>query len=436
MIKFIKALFISLILALGAGAHASAAPGRMNCISGASTNNISCSFETFDPTKPTEVKLSVNGQQAKIKSLEHYPAGSQGTAILFLVDISDPRRGKTVARNVAAIRKVVGQLAQHQKVGLAVFDSSLKMLAPIGSSAENMNKALDQIRAGGAATEFYKNVIAGSMLLEAFRADRKALVLFSDGKAEDQAYGRADVIKALSAARISVIGLGYAETKSDVPFLQTMERLSKETGGAFYSATQAGVLPQGFYASPFQSVETGGRFAFDAGHVFGAAEVQADIISKSRKLQSLSANIDANKGRPFGSTALAFLKSFWIEAIVVLIVLILTTALIVYRRRRASNNEAAIEFGFLEGLDGQASIHSLVKKAIRIGRGEESDIQLLNGSVSRNHAELHRKDDGWHIVDLGSTNGVRVNDEVVTSALLRTSDVLEIGEVRFRFVEY
>jgi pSer/pThr/pTyr-binding forkhead associated (FHA) protein len=56
--------------------------------------------------------------------------------------------------------------------------------------------------------------------------------------------------------------------------------------------------------------------------------------------------------------------------------------------------------------------------------------------VSRNHAELHRRDDGWHIVDLGSTNGIRVNEEVVTSAPLRTSDVLEIGEVRFRFVEY
>jgi hypothetical protein len=436
VIMFKKALFISLILALGAGAHASAAPGRMSCINGTSTNNISCGFETFDPIKPTEVKLRINGEQTKSKLLEHYPAGSQTTAILFLVDISDPRRGKTVARNVAAIRKVVGQLARHHKVGLAVFDSSLKVLAPLGSSTESMDKALDQIRAGGAATEFYKNVIAGSMLLEAFRADRKALVLFSDGKAEDQAYGRVDATKALSAARISVIGLGYAETKSDVPFLQTMERLSKETGGAFYSATQAGVLPQGFYASPFQSVETGGRFTFDAGHVFGSAEVQADIISKSRKLQSLSANIDVNKGRPLGRTALAFLKSFWVAAIIVLLFLILTTVLIVYRRRRASNMETAIEFGFLEGLDGQASVHSLVKKAIRIGRGEESDIQLLNGSVSRNHAELHRKDDGWHIVDLGSTNGVRVNDEVVTSALLRTSDVLEIGEVRFRFVEY
>ena len=436
MTKLIKVLCISVILALGGGAHASAAPGRMSCLNGASTNSISCSFETSDPAKPTEVKIRVNGQQAKSKLFEQYPASSQTTAVLFLVDISDPARGKTVARNVAAIRKVVGQLARHQKVGLAVFDSSLKVLAPIGSSAENMDKALDEIRAGGAATEFYKNVIAGSKQLQSFRADRKALVLFSDGKAEDQAYGRVDAIKALTAARISVIGLGYAETKSDVPFLQTMERLSKESGGAFYSATQAGVLPQGFYGSPFQSVETGGRFTFDSGHVFGSAEVQADIISKSRRLQSLSANIDANKGRPFGSTALAFLKSFWIAAIAVLLVLIISTVLIVRRRRRASNFEAAIEFGFLEALDGQGSTHSLAKKAIRIGRGEESDIQLLNGSVSRNHAELHRRDDGWHIVDLGSTNGVRVNEKVVTSAPLRTSDVLEIGEVRFRFVEY
>lgn len=408
----------------------------MTCVSSGPQNSVYCQFKTENPEKPTEVQILVDGESIKSKSFDTYPAQSQTTAILFLVDISDPSRSQTVASNVVAIGKIVDQLAPHQKVGLAVFDSDIKVLAPMGSSAEAMRIALSKIKAGGAATEFYKNIIAGAKLLQTYTADRKAMVLLSDGKAEDRAYGHADAINALRSGGITIIGLGFTETRSDVPYLQTIERLSKETGGAFFPATQARLLPEPFYSAPFRSVETGGHFTFDVSRFFGTVHVQANIVSQNRQLQSFSADVDVNNGRPIGQTVLAFISSYWIFLVVGLLAFFMLVVVTRSRRRRSKDLHMTIEYGFLEALDGQGTTYPLNRSAIRIGRSEESDIQLVNGSVSRNHAELHRRDDGWYIVDLASTNGIRLNEEAVTNAHLKTSDIVEIGEVRFRFVEF
>jgi adenylate cyclase len=64
---------------------------------------------------------------------------------------------------------------------------------------------------------------------------------------------------------------------------------------------------------------------------------------------------------------------------------------------------------------------------VRVGRGSDNDIVLADVSVSRNHAEIRRGPDGWHIHDLQSTNGVEINRVAVRSAPLRPGDRITIG---------
>jgi len=64
---------------------------------------------------------------------------------------------------------------------------------------------------------------------------------------------------------------------------------------------------------------------------------------------------------------------------------------------------------------------------VRLGRGGDNDIVLTDVSVSRNHAEIRRGPDGWHIHDLRSTNGVEVNRVPVRSAPLRPGDRITVG---------
>lgn len=70
-----------------------------------------------------------------------------------------------------------------------------------------------------------------------------------------------------------------------------------------------------------------------------------------------------------------------------------------------------------------------------IGRTEDNDLVIQHKSVSRNHARIVREGDRWRMQDLGSANGILVNNEEVGSALLSSGDVIELGRVRLRFVE-
>jgi hypothetical protein len=69
-----------------------------------------------------------------------------------------------------------------------------------------------------------------------------------------------------------------------------------------------------------------------------------------------------------------------------------------------------------------------------IGRSRECDIVLSDGNVSRRHAELRPAAGGWSITDLGSTNGVKVNGQVVHGAYpVAPGDHIEVGTVDVRF---
>lgn len=49
--------------------------------------------------------------------------------------------------------------------------------------------------------------------------------------------------------------------------------------------------------------------------------------------------------------------------------------------------------------------HDVRSPRVDIGRGSHNDIVIQDESVSDVHAKLQRRDDGWYLVDLGSTNG-------------------------------
>jgi pSer/pThr/pTyr-binding forkhead associated (FHA) protein len=70
-----------------------------------------------------------------------------------------------------------------------------------------------------------------------------------------------------------------------------------------------------------------------------------------------------------------------------------------------------------------------------IGRGEECDISVNHPSVSRVHCEIHSLGDGrYEIVDRESANGIRVNGVELPRGLLDARDVIELGDVVFKFI--
>ena len=68
-----------------------------------------------------------------------------------------------------------------------------------------------------------------------------------------------------------------------------------------------------------------------------------------------------------------------------------------------------------------------------IGRGSDSDLQLLDQGVSRRHVDVQYDGQRATIYDLGSTNGTTVNGHEIGSHMLRHGDVVRVGHTRMVF---
>src|SRR3954447_26091267 len=70
---------------------------------------------------------------------------------------------------------------------------------------------------------------------------------------------------------------------------------------------------------------------------------------------------------------------------------------------------------------------------VTVGRLPDCDVVLADGNVSRRHAEVRRKDDAIVVIDLGSTNGTKVNGAGVKERVLQDGDEITVGSTRLRF---
>ena len=70
---------------------------------------------------------------------------------------------------------------------------------------------------------------------------------------------------------------------------------------------------------------------------------------------------------------------------------------------------------------------------IIIGRDPEVQLFLSDITVSREHAEILRKDADVFIRDMGSLNGTYLNGKIVEHAQLRSGDIIQIGTFQLMF---
>jgi hypothetical protein len=78
---------------------------------------------------------------------------------------------------------------------------------------------------------------------------------------------------------------------------------------------------------------------------------------------------------------------------------------------------------------GKVESHQLDGDQLQIGRADACQVKLSDTYASQFHARIYRRDGGWYVEDLGSTNGTYLNQRRITSpAELRAGDRLRIGK--------
>lgn len=415
-----------------------------------------------------QLKASLEGIDLELKK-----SGRQAvSALLLLIDSSDPRRSESIKSQAAHIEEIVNRLPHHTLIGIARFDTELHLLAPLGSSKEKIIQQARSIRAEGRTTELYRSTLEAINILKQTTADVKSILMMSDGLAEDHAYFHRDVVRSAIQNSINFYAIGYADSISGSVALQTLRRLSEDTGGAYIAARPAYYdLQQQDIDKILNSLNSLGSYDIDL-----SAAIAADLTGRRQlqlSLQTPSAQIlipvpitlpDKVEVQPVVEEVASPQPTVVIERVrespqtvgttyraLLLLSLLLAVSIIVLlwrlrprskdgslpRHQDKAQDKEAPAIAWLEILDGEQRmrrypIHSFSTK---IGRYRENDITLPDSAISRYHAEIYLNSTGqFSIKDLGSKNGIQVNNQEVKTHELQNNDVIEIGDIRLRFV--
>jgi len=76
--------------------------------------------------------------------------------------------------------------------------------------------------------------------------------------------------------------------------------------------------------------------------------------------------------------------------------------------------------------------HKISQSEVLVGRDPNCKIHIQNETVSSQHVRIYYHDNNWWIVDLNSTNGTFLNEEMISHPCVITeNDEVRIGQVKF-----
>jgi pSer/pThr/pTyr-binding forkhead associated (FHA) protein len=103
--------------------------------------------------------------------------------------------------------------------------------------------------------------------------------------------------------------------------------------------------------------------------------------------------------------------------------------------RKGRKDKDKVEGFLLTVIDGQAQGREYhFESRCKIGRVESNDVILVDPGISREHARFHGKRGVYLVEDLGSSNGTRLNGELIEGPeVLRDGDYVGIGQATVQF---
>ena len=442
------------------------------------TKVLECVYRSVSTEPILSIEAKSNNESLEITNNTQHPGSNDVTAILFLVDTSDPGRKNVIEKNKTHIKELLNSLKTHHKIGLASFDKSLDIKAPLGTSRFLLSKSIDSLKATGKTTELYRNLLKAIEHVKSFDAQRKAIILLSDGQAEDKAYFHSDVIKSARESRIVINSIGYPRSIALSVALQTTRRLSEETGGSYFETDMTYNIPSSYLNNPYSNFDNGGSFSIRLDDLYQqetppkniklifknkittksinapvSIKVEKKVIPERVKTAAIDKTETARQINPTTSAPVQIITkqvepqtiNLWLwyglpAAFIIIIIFILITLFLLWNRQPSTKEKSVYSeykpYAYLISNDENETRYPITRTIWRIGRSKDNELSLSDTSLSRRHAEIHRNNNGtFDIIDMNSMNGVYVNNEKVGKTELHEGDIVEIGDVFLRFTQ-
>jgi hypothetical protein len=348
-------------------------------------------------------------------------AAEAGVDVAIAFDTSRTMLGAPFERARTRALALLAALAPTDRAALVAFSDRVELLAPLGEPREALRARLEALEPNRAAlSTLARDGLARAVELLREAAARPGFVVaFTDGR-DGGSRRSLEQLLALAAGgpgevRVPVFASAYEGRGGDG--LAGLERLASASGGAV-SREAAGTR---FYEDALAQLR-GSRVVRVATALDGALHHVAVEVGgvRDERVASYTAPEPATPAAPRLRWQLPVLALAAALALVAL-------ALRWWGRRRGGAR--------LRCVDGPLAPRTFALRGerSRLGALASNDVTIDGPDVSRVHAEIRREGDGYVLVDLGSTNGTRLNGAAITSSPLRPGDRIGIGEVELVF---
>jgi hypothetical protein len=381
-----------------------------------------------------------------------------------------------VRNSVLQFTKAAGTPPYNLEIA-TISNGNVSVLATMGSDKALLTKAAQSIKFDGDSPSLYLELKEAIKMFTQTSADRKFVVLFSDGVSDDQANiaSAVDVIDAALQAKIHICSIAFP-TVAGSNVVQALEPLADKTGGTWVEASSSKLeLPNGIEDSLLKLMTSGGQILVKLAGLHAPLDLSFAIQTHLTHLYTITHRVDSlpvppprpsptltptPTPKPTPLSPLDLAKSWVISNAILLslvagAILVGLVLLIVLIRRRVAQHAIAeavesdqtltppdlpspsepAPLAWLESLDSDQTRYPISKTAVRIGRKADNDIVMKNDTISSHHAEILKRGSDFVIADLGSSNQVFVGGKQVQRSSLQDGDIIELGEVRLRFLQ-
>lgn len=459
------------------------APVELRCHAG-QTRLVHCDYRLLRGDSETHSTLYWQSEAVTAVQRQSWPWPGGHTAVLFVIDNSDPERKASIQLGKQHIAQLLEATRPHHLAGLASLSRELQLHAPVGSSRAALLQGLKAIEASGTTTELYRNTLVAIDILAATGAERRLLFLFSGGQADDHAYFHQDVVDRAQHNRVVINSLGYPRSARLAVTLQILRRMSEETAG-LYQESPGQTLSERDLQEALAAIDSGGRFAIPLDALRWPDDDGPGVLQL--RVQTTHGVLDARTqvARPVnaGSTPMAAGEApeapvqappapaitesdtaasqppatpavqdrvpsalyGIVPGMLLLVVLLCVLVVALHRARQrqrlaqhpapsAKSTPPSFSFAYLLRRDQPGTRHPITRAIWHVGRGRDNDLRIDDSTVSRRHAVLRLQENGeFAITDLESSNGTFVNEQRVTQHDLRENDIVAMGRTMFYY---
>ena len=398
--------------------------------------------------------------RALIFGIPSVPVAAQApppAIVVLALDTSGSIAAADLSRTRDLVQQLLASLPAGSEVALLTFDDQSRIVVERTVQAEKLRAALAQVKISGRYTALYDALYESSRYLRSAPPTRKAVVLVTDGHDENSALNLDDGLGDARDSHIPIFTVGIGKVEERV-----LRRIAKLTSGDYapigsadvkYLARRVAALPApeptpepsatpGTLASPPVPLATPapaatrGRTALGLVLVGGVAlaAILGLIAFASRRPQPALSEASANPSGEAADTPTNAASETPTpendgDSPTLMAKLDASGE---YLEKTMTLTEKPVLV--VQGGPGSGQLYVLSREiSTTLGRAPANDIALDDVSVSSQHSRLRLEDGHFVLHDLKSTNGTFVNEQKITRHVLKTGDMIRLGETRLLF---